>query len=469
MVGAGINIVPFALQRSVPGIGAYVLPAYLLAAVPAVLAALCYAMLGSAMPRAGGSYIYASRAIGPYTGFLASFSQWFGLCIAIGVVSYVIPPFLRDTARAAQWDGLAVLLDQRLVRLALALGFLWTFVFVNLRGVRAVTRTLVPLVALVFLCSGLVVFTGFTESADSYRALLATRGESAMLAGVSGDFWRVVPPAAAVLFSSFIGFDVIAQAGGEAKDPSRTLPLAIGLAIGTVGLFYFAFTGAVYRVVPWQYVAAASATGDVTAPGLLTPLVSPAVGVLMLSGAALALIKDLPGMLLGVSRLCFAWADDGVFPRAMATVDASNGTPRVALFASATLSTLGILGGHFAGDFFLGVDILVTAMLVNFIIMACAVLRLPTHNPVIARDVRVLRARWAQVAIALFALLSLTALLVVHSWRDLTATVPGWYARSTLVWLLVMVIGTLVYWRETRALAARGGDLRAITAALPAE
>ena len=43
MVGAGINIVPFALQRSVPGIGEYVLPAYFMAAVPAVLAALCYA------------------------------------------------------------------------------------------------------------------------------------------------------------------------------------------------------------------------------------------------------------------------------------------------------------------------------------------------------------------------------------------------------------------------------------------
>lgn len=469
MVGAGINIVPFALQRSVPGIGEHVLPAYFMAALPAVLAALCYAMLGSAMPRAGGSYVYASRAIGPYTGFLASFSQWFGLCIAIGVVSYVIPPFLRDTARAAQWTELAATLERRDVRLALALGFLWTFVFVNLRGVRAVTRTLVPLVVLVFVCSGLVIVTGFSHGPEEYRALLETRGESGMLAGVSGDFWTVVPPAAAVLFSSFIGFDVIAQAGGEAKDPSRTLPLAIGLAIGTVGLFYFAFTGAVYRAVPWQYVAAASAAGDVTAPGLLTPLVSPAIGVFMLSGAALALIKDLPGMLLGVSRLCFAWAEDGVFPRALARVDASSGTPRVALFASAILSTLGILGGHLAGDFFLGVDILVTAMLVNFIIMACSVIRLPSHNPVLARDVRVLRARWAQVAVAAVALISLTALLVVHSYRDLTADVSGWYARSTLVWLLVMAFGTAIYWRETRALAARGGDLRAITAVLPAE
>lgn len=469
MVGAGINIVPFALQRSVPGIGEHVLPAYLLAAVPAVLAALCYAMLGSAMPRAGGSYVYASRAIGPYTGFLASFSQWFGLCIAIGVVSYVIPPFLRDAARAAQWHDLAATLDQRGVRLALALGLLWTFVFVNLRGVRAVTRTLVPMVVLVFVCSGLVIVTGFTHSPDEYRALIAARGETAMLAGSSGDFWTVVPPAAAVLFSSFIGFDVIAQAGGEAKDPSRTLPLAIGLAIGTVGLFYFAFTGAVYRTVPWQYVAAASQSGDVTAPGLLTPLVSPAVGVLMMSGAALALIKDLPGMLLGVSRLCFAWAEDGVFPQGLAVVDAASGTPRTALFVSATLSTLGILGGHFAGDFFLGVDILVTAMLVNFIIMACSVIVLPSHNPVLARGVRVLRHRGAQLAVALVALVTLIALLLVHSYRDLTADVAGWYARSTLVWAVVMVIGTLVYWRETRALAAAGRDLRAITAVLPPE
>lgn len=467
MVGAGINIVPFALQRSVPGIGPWVLIAYAMAAAPAILAGLCYAMLGSAMPRAGGSYVYASRAIGPYTGFLASFSQWFGLCIAIGVVSYVIPPFLRDTALAGGATSVAAWLEQRPVRLVLALALLWTFVLVNLRGVKAVTRTLVPLVILVFVCSGMVIVTGFTYEAADYRALITARGDLAMLDGEAGAFWRVVPPAAAVLFSSFIGFDVIAQAGGEARNPERTLPLAIGLAIGIVGVFYFAFTAAVYRTVPWQYVAAASRAGDVTAPGLLTALVSPLVGVLMMSGAAIALIKDLPGMLLGVSRLCFAWAEDGVFPPAVAQVDATHGTPRLALVLSATLSSFGIVGAHVAGDFFLGVDILVTAMLVNFIIMALAVLRLPSHNAALASQVRVFRSRGAQVVIGVLALLLLVPLLAVHTWRDLTAAAPGWWARSSVVWLLVMAAGTLVYWRETRALARRGADLRAITAVLP--
>lgn len=469
MVGAGINIVPFALQRTVPGIGDWVLVAYGIAAVPAILAALCYAMLGSAMPRAGGSYVYASRSVGPYTGFLASFSQWFGLCMAIAVVSYVIPPFLRDIAVAAEWPALAATLEQRGVRLALALALLWTFVGVNLRGVSAVARTLVPLMVLMFVCGGLVILTGLTHDPAEYRALATARGEAAMLTGTRGAFWSVVPPAAAVLFSSFIGFDAIAQAGGEAKSPARSLPLATGLAILTVGTFYFLFTAAVYHTVPWQYVAAASAVRDVTAPGLLAPLTSPTVAVIMVAGAAISLINDLPGMLLGVSRLCFAWAEDGVFPRSIAAVHPRTGAPTVALYLSAGLATFGILAGHLAGDFFAGVDILVTAMLVNFLIMAWSVLRLPARNPALARAMRVLPSRPLQVAVAVSALALLSTLLIVHSWRDLSADVAGWYAHPTLVWLLVMAGGSLLYWREVRALAQRGGDIRAITAVLPPE
>lgn len=469
MVGAGINIVPFALQRTVPGVGSWVLTAYAIAAVPALLAAVCYALLGSAMPRAGGSYVYASRAIGPYTGFLASFSQWFGLCMAIGVVSYVIPPFLRDIAVAAQWSALAATLDERPVRLGVALAFLWIFVFVNVRGVKAVAATLVPLMILMFVCGGLVILTGATHTTADYTAMLAARGDTRVFSATPAPFWSVVPAASAVLFSSFIGFDAIAQAGGEAKSPHRTLPLAIGLSIAVVGTFYFLFAWGVYHTVPWQFVAAESAVRDVTAPGLLAPLVSPTVAIIMVAGAAVSLINDLPGMLLGVSRLCFAWADDGVFPARIAAVHPRYHTPHIALFVSAALSTIGIVGGHVAGDFFVGVDILVTAMLVNFLIMALSVLRLPARNASLARDMGALAPRSVQVAVAVGAILLLSILLVTQTWRDLTTEVPGWYAHPTLVWALMMVIGSLIYWREARALARRGVDLDALTAVLPPE
>ena len=89
MLGASINVVPFMIQRNVPGIDSYVLPAFLFAMIPALFAALAYGILSSAMPRAGGSYIYASRGLNPYLGFIASFSQWFGLSIVIGVIAYI--------------------------------------------------------------------------------------------------------------------------------------------------------------------------------------------------------------------------------------------------------------------------------------------------------------------------------------------------------------------------------------------
>src|SRR5688500_13947044 len=133
MVGAGINVIPFMIQRNVPGIGPFVLEAFAFAALPAVLAAMAYAILASAMPCAGGSYVYASRGLNPYLGFVASFSQWFSLSIAIGVVSYVFVPFVRDIAVAIGWNGAAALLDTGWVRLTVSLAMLWASAGVNLR------------------------------------------------------------------------------------------------------------------------------------------------------------------------------------------------------------------------------------------------------------------------------------------------------------------------------------------------
>ncbi|NIP83531.1 MAG: amino acid permease, partial [Gemmatimonadetes bacterium] len=312
MLGAAINVIPIMIQRSVPGIGPYVLPAYLYAALPAVLAALAYAILASAMPRAGGSYVYASRALHPYLGFVASFSQWFGLSIAIGVVSYVVVPFLRDIAAALDMGGLAVTLDTGPARVGIALGFLWTFVGVNLRGIKLYERTLVPLMFLMFALGGIVIVAGFSFDHADFAAALATR-EGAQVPVAAGTPFRIGPflAAAALLFSSFIGFDSIAQAGGEAKNPNRALPLAIGIAVVTVGTFYILFTAAVYHAVPWTFVAERAQETDLTAPGLLGYVLPAGWTVAIVAGAAIALINDLPAMLLAVSRLMFAWAEDG--------------------------------------------------------------------------------------------------------------------------------------------------------------
>jgi amino acid transporter len=470
MIGAAINVIPFMIQKNVPGIGPWVLPAYLCAAIPAVLAALAYAILASAMPRAGGSYVYASRALSPYLGFVASFSQWFGLSTAIGVVSYVLVAFLRDIALPLGLTGLAHTMETGLMRPGIALVFLWFFVGVNLRGLKSYERTLIPLMVVMFLAGFVVIVAGFAfDQHDFTRALQAKEGGTIPPAPEAPFDLSKFLAAASILFSSFIGFDSIAQAGGEAKNPGRNLPLAIGIAMVSVGAFYLLFTGAVYHAVPWAYVAEQARLRDVTAPGLLGMLLSPGWTVAIVAGAASALTNDLPAMLLAVSRLMFAWAEDGIFPRAVAAVHPRWGTPHVALLLSGLMASIGIIGSHVASDFFLGVDILVTSMLVNFLLMCASVLALPRTNPAIARNITVLPSRRLQIPLSALGLFALGGFLAVHISKDLAAPVSHWALRSTFVWLIVMSVASLIYAIEVSKLRAQGFDLDAHFKAMPAE
>ncbi len=469
MVGAAVNVIPFMIQRQVPGIGANVLPAYLLAAVPAVLAGLAYAMLASAMPRAGGSYVFASRALSPYLGFVASFSQWFSLSIVMGVVSFLITPFLRDISLALQWHDVAATLEHDGVRLAIALGVLWAATGVNLLGIKAYERLMVPLMFLTFALGAVVIIAGFSyDHADFFAALQATGGPSVVFGPVTAPLSTTLLPASVLLFASFIGFDSIAQAGGEARRPGRDLPLAIFISVGVTALFYFLFTAAVYHTVPWQYVAVEAQTRDVTAPGLLGVVLPPFWTVVIVSSASVALIKDLPAMLLGVSRLMFAWAEDGIFPAAVAAVHPRFRTPHVAILLSTAMATVGVVGCHLAGDWFLGVDILVTSMLINFLLMALSVLALPSRNPALAAAVTVLPSAKQRVPVAIAGVAVLALYLAVHTWKDLTGP-SAWYFKSTPVWAIVMALASVVYVREMRRLRSQGIDVAARFATLPPE
>ena len=208
---------------------------------------------------------------------------------------------------------------------------------------------------------------------------------------------------------------------------------------------------------------------DISAPGLLSYVLPTGLGVAILTGAAIALINDLPAMLLSVSRLMFAWAEDGIFPPVVATVHPRRHTPYVALSIAGIMASIGVLGSHFAGDFFLGIDIMVTSMMVNFLLMCITLLTFPKVNPTLAQDISVIENRSLQRWIAWLGTLFLILFLGIHTYKDLTSPATEWYFHSTPVWLIVMSLGSVVFWIKWRQFGKEGQAAREKFTILPKE
>jgi APA family basic amino acid/polyamine antiporter len=133
--------------------------------------------------------------------------------------------------------------------------------------------------------------------------------------------------AAGLLFFAFAGFARIATLGEEVRDPERTIPRAIPLALGIV-LVVYALVGTAALVAVGPAALAASPAPLVTAVGGDGPLAP-----LVRAGAALAAVGVLLSLLAGVARTVLAMARDRELPRGLAAVDPGRRVPQRAQVA----------------------------------------------------------------------------------------------------------------------------------------
>ncbi len=483
VIGGGINVLTVEIQEKVPGIGSLVPLAFMLGAVPALFAALSYGVLSSAMPRAGGGYIYISRALHPFVGFIATFSKWFGLAAACGVIAYMDVALLKAAALHAHMTDLAAWLETGVATLWLPLAMIWLFWLVNLVGVRKYGWTVIVLMSLM-LAGGLVVIVyGFLTPASIGAALVEDSGNWTVsgAAPAQGGFAELIS-AVSILFFAYIGFASISQAGGECRDPSRLLPRAFLLATLVITGYYMLFSAAVYHAVPWEVVAGIVPGTDLSVPEIMGVIMPAGLAVFVALMAAVALANDLPPILLAVSRLFFAWAEDGIFPRGLAAVNERFGTPHWALTTSAVVASIIAIGCNVHG-FFKGIDIVVVALCFTYMLIGLSVITFPRRNPTLYAQIAFMRNRAAQVVVALICIVTIGVLLYTQVVADLGAlaenltgaaqgegTVAGALTGSIVVqWLVVMAVGAAIFGWIWSARRRRGEDPNAVFMALPEE
>jgi amino acid transporter len=309
MLGAGIYGL---IGKAAGEVGNAVWLAFVVALVAALLTALSYASLGSRYPRAAGAAYVTERAFGlPLLSFVVGLAL---VCSGLTSVATQSRVFVAN---------LALLLNLASIPLWwLALGFLLVLAGIVFRGIRE--SMWVNVLCTLVEASGLILVIAVGLSHWGSVDLLEMPP-----AAIDQGEWLVLMQGAVLTFFAFIGFEDTLNVAEECRDPQRTIPLGLVLAMSMAAVLYIAIAVTAVSVVPWQELAAA--------PGPITevvrraaPLIPPIVftGITLFAVANTALVNYVTA-----SRLIYGMAHQGLLPLRFGEVHAQRRTPHIAILA----------------------------------------------------------------------------------------------------------------------------------------
>ncbi|MFF9981275.1 APC family permease [Streptomyces erythrochromogenes] len=286
MIGAGIFA---ALAPAARAAGSGLLIGLALAAVVAYCNATSSARLAARYPASGGTYVYGRERLGEFWGYLAGWAFVVGKTASCAAMALTVGSYV--------WPGQAH---------AVAVAAVVALTAVNYTGVQKSALLTRGIVAVVLAVLAAVVVAALTSGVTDAARLDV--GSDATVGGVL--------QAAGLLFFAFAGYARIATLGEEVRDPARTIPRAIPVALGITLVVYTLVAVSVLMVLGPDGLAGAAAPLSDAARTAGADWLVPVVRV----GAAVAALGSLLALILGVSRTTLAMARDRHLPHALAAV-----------------------------------------------------------------------------------------------------------------------------------------------------
>ncbi|XP_040575802.1 solute carrier family 7 member 14 [Lepeophtheirus salmonis] len=311
-VGTGMYLVTGIVAKTMAGPA--VIISYLVAGLAAMLSGLCYAELGVRVPHTTGSaYIYSYVTVGEIIAFIIGWNM---------ILEYIIGTAACASALSTCVDILSTgaisnvtstwgdVWDSPPDILAWFITLVMMFVFVN--GVKSSIQLNNFLSIINFLSWVIVVFVGLFFIHLSNWSPFAPFGIRGILKG------------AATCFYAFIGFDVIATTGEEAKDPKRSIPKAIITSLIILMVAYVSCTIILTLMVPYVELNEEAALVRVWAQ-----IGYPFLQWVICIGAVSALTASMFGSMFPMPRIAYAMAKDGLIFRFLSEVN-DKGVPACA-------------------------------------------------------------------------------------------------------------------------------------------
>jgi len=347
IIGAGIFGLPskiFALS------GVYSLLAFGACAVVVMVFILCFAEVSSRFDKTGGPYIYAFNALGKFpaflTGWLLLLSRIFNYATLINLLVIYLSFFSHSFSNPLVRAGCILLITVSLT-------------FINHVGVKDSTRVnniltiakLLPLIA--FISIGLFNI------------------QSELLVLQKPPEFSSFSTSVLLLIFAFGGFESVLINTGEIKNPKKTLPFALITATIFVAIFYcliqFVSIGTLPGLAVSEKPLAEAARGFMGNAG----------GNFIALGAVISISGTLNAIMLGGSRLPFAFSSEGQFPKIFSYINPKRLTPTWSLLLFIAITTVVSLVWSFFAALAIGAIIRVLV----YLLVCISMIRLRRKNP----------------------------------------------------------------------------------------
>jgi len=346
MISSGLFVLPaIAFAKTGPA----VVLSYFFASVLIIPSVLSKAELATAMPRAGGTYFFVERSLGPVWGLFGGLAGWFSLALksAFAVVGMAL------LFKVVLQISFAVQLEPWHLK-AIAVTCCLGFTALNIVSVKQTSRFQVLLVAALLAILGFFVFFG------------AGAVEVVRFKGFLEKGWLAVFATAGLVFISFGGLTKAASIAEEVENPGRNLPLGMILAWFVVTMFYIAVI-----IIAVGLIDGTELVASLTPISLAASKFMGLPGFAILSCAAIAaFVTTANGGILAASRSPMAMSRDQLLPPLLARVNERFKTPHISILLTGGFMIMAIA--------FLDIEMLVktasTLMIILFILVNASVI-----------------------------------------------------------------------------------------------
>lgn len=449
VIGTGIFVLTGVVARQTAGPATAL--AFVVAGVVCGLAALCYAEFASTLPVAGSAYTFSYASLGELPAWIIGWDLVLELALGCAVVAVGWSGYMRSligNAGGSLPGYLSGTHDGKFGFDLLAFLLVLILTGVLIAGVKLSSRVTTVIVAIKVTVVLLVIIVGaFFITGSNYKPFIPpsepTSGGSGLAAPIVQLMFGFTPSnfgvlgiftAAAVVFFAFIGFDIVATAAEETRNPQRDVPRGILGSLFICTVLYVAVSIVVTGMQKYTELSVDAPLADA-----FKSVGHPFWAGLISFGAAVGLTSVCMILLLGQTRVFFAMSRDGLLPRTFSQVHPKFGTP----YRSTIL--LGLIVAVVAG--FTSIEEL--AELVNigtlfaFIVVALGVIILRRTRPDLPRSFRTPLVPYLPIASVLASL-----------WLMFNLPAETWLRFA--VWMAIGCVVYFVYGRSHSRVGKEG-------------